>query len=118
MRRSVSVLALGSLLLAQSYRPGPQVLTFFSEVDDTDQPYALYLPQDYDQNRKYPLVMSLHGANSNHRLNLRRVFGKGNLAGETDAEATRYFPRLPAVDYIVASPLARGTMGYQGVAEK
>lgn len=116
---------LGSLLLAgvraaagQAPPSGPQVLTFFSEVDDTDQPYALYLPPDFDSARRYPLVISLHGAGSNHRLNLRRVFGRSNQPGETDVEASRSFPEWRDVDYIVASPFARGTMGYQGIAEK
>jgi poly(3-hydroxybutyrate) depolymerase len=103
---------------AQTLKPGPQVLTFFSEVDDTDQPYAIYLPKDFNPRKKYPLVISLHGAGSNHRLNLRRVFGKSNQGEENDVEATRYFPAWEDVGFIVASPLARGTMGYQGVAEK
>jgi poly(3-hydroxybutyrate) depolymerase len=103
---------------AQKLSPGPQVLTFFSDADDTEQPYGLYLPKNYDENKKYPLVVMLHGAGSNHRLSLRRVFGKSNANGETDVEATRYFPEWKDVDYIVASPYARGTMGYQGVAEK
>lgn len=119
MRR---LLALAALVLwispAQIDSPGPQVSTFLSDVDDSDQPYGLYLPANFDRARKYPLVISLHGAGSNHRLNLRRVFGQGNRMGETDAEATRRFPALRNVDYIVASPLARGTMGYQGVAER
>src|SRR5687768_17934564 len=59
----------------------------------------------------------LHGGGSNHRLNLRRVFGKGNLPGETDADASRVFPPLPDVDFLVASPFARGSMGYHGIAE-
>jgi hypothetical protein len=63
-------------------------------------------------------VISLHGAGSNHRLNLRRVFGQGNRPGESDVGVTRYFPALPEVPMIVASPLARGTMGYQTVAEQ
>jgi pimeloyl-ACP methyl ester carboxylesterase len=112
------VFLLAGLLGGQAYAPGPQVLTFFSEVDDSDQPYGLYLPRDFDSSKKYPLVISLHGAYSNHRLNLRRVFGKGNRPGETDGEASRYFPSLPGVNYIVATPFARGTMGYQGIAEK
>lgn len=103
---------------AQQFKPGPQVLTFLSDIDDTDQPYALYLPKDFSPAKKYPLVISLHGADSNHRLNLRRVFGRGNASGEQDAQASRYFPALRDVDYIVASPLARGTMGYQGIPEK
>ena len=102
----------------QMLEPGPQVLTFFSEVDDTDQPYALYLPEHFDASKEYPLVISLHGAGSNHRLNLRRVFGKSNAPGENDVEASRYFPEWENENYIVASPYARGTMGYQGVAEE
>jgi hypothetical protein len=60
----------------------------------------------------------LHGAGSNHRLALRRVFGKSNQQGETDVEATRYFPKWQNIDFIVASPYARGTVGYQGIPEK
>ena len=104
--------------LAQTYAPGPQVVTFWSNVDDSDQPYGLYLPKNFDPAKQYPLVISLHGAFSNHRLNLRRVFGEGNRLHESDAEASRYFPRLKDVEFIVASPFARGTMGYQGMAEK
>lgn len=123
-KRLTFFLLVGGLLLipctvsGQAIAPGPQVLTFFSDVDDTDQPYAIYLPPNFDTSREYPLVISLHGAGSNHRLNLRRVFGKSNVPDENDLEASRYFPEWDDVDYIVASPFARGTMGYQGVAEK
>ena len=114
---------------AQKLKPGPQDLSFFSKVDETDQPYAVYIPKNYDESRKYPLVIFLHGAMSNHRLGLRRAFGEGNIAGtdfilpnrvvtETDLEATRYWPDLKDVDYIVAAPYARGTAGYQGIPEQ
>jgi poly(3-hydroxybutyrate) depolymerase len=105
-------------LSAQKLSSGPQVLTFFSDADDTEQPYGLYLPKNYDPNKKYPLVMMLHGAGSNHRLALRRVFGKSNAEGETDVEASREFPQWDDVDFIVASPYARGTAGYQGIPEE
>src|SRR5690349_6792619 len=103
---------------AQTLPAGPQVLTFFSDADDTGQPYGLYLPKNYDATKKYPLIVMLHGAGSNHRLALRRVFGKSSTQGENDVEATRYFPEWKDVDYIVASPYARGTAGYQGIPEK
>jgi len=114
---------------AQRLKPGPQDLSFFSTVDETDQPYAVYIPKNFDESRKYPLVVFLHGAWSNHRLGMRRVFGKGNIAGtefttpnrvvvETDLEATRYWPELKDVNYIVAAPYARGTAGYQGIPEQ
>ena len=117
MRRLAFVSA-AVVLTAQTWQPGPQVATFLSPIDDSDQPYALYVPRDYTASKRWPLVVSLHGAGSNHRLNLRRVFGRGNRPGEPDLRASRYFPALAEVDMIVASPLARGTMGYQGVAEQ
>lgn len=107
-----------SLAMSQTLPSGPQVTTFYSDIDDSEQPYGLYLPRNYDAKKKYPFVMMLHGAGSNHRLELRRVFGKSNAQGETDVEASRVFPEWKDVEYIVAVPFARGTMGYQGVAEK
>lgn len=111
-------LAMYSNSFSQILPSGPQVVTFFSDFDDTEQPYGLYIPKNFDSKKKYPLVIMLHGAGSNHRLSLRRVFGKSNAPGETDVEASRVFPEWNDVEYIVASPFARGTMGYQGVAEK
>jgi len=132
-----TVLSLTALLLTsslsigfgQQLKPGPQDLSFFSSVDETDQPYAVYLPASFDSSKRYPLVVFLHGAMSNHRLGLRRAFGQGNIQGadfatpgfvpvETDLEATRYFPHLKQVDFIVAAPFARGTAGYQGIPER
>lgn len=117
---AAAMLLLAAVPAARSQKlpSGPQVLTFFSDVDDTEQPYGLYLPKNFNPAKKYPLVVMLHGASSNHRLALRRVFGFSNKPGETDVEATRYFPEWKDVDFIVASTLARGTMGYQGIAEK
>ena len=93
------LLPLALALLAQSDSPGPRVLTFRSNVDDSDQPYALYLPQSFNPARKYPLVIGLHEEDSNHVVNLKRLVPR-------DA------------DFIVACPYARGVMGYQGLAEK
>jgi poly(3-hydroxybutyrate) depolymerase len=115
---SLSLIITSFGAMSQTLPAGPQVSTFHSDVDDTEQPYGLYIPKNYDAKKKYPLVMMLHGAGSNHRLELRRVFGKSNAPGETDVEASRVFPEWKDVDYLVAVPYARGTMGYQGVAEK
>ncbi|MBV8819420.1 MAG: hypothetical protein JO022_13765, partial [Acidobacteriaceae bacterium] len=115
LRPAWLVLMLAGAGYAQSYQPGPQVLTFFSNIDASDQPYALYVPAKIESGRKYPLVISLHAENSNHRLDLPRVFGRGNPAGGAEVDAAGGFPKLPDAGYIVVSPLARGTMGYQGI---
>lgn len=111
-------LALQWKMEAQTLPPGPQVLTFFSDLDDSEQPYSIYIPPGYDVSKQYPLVVMLHGAGSNHRLALRRVFGKSNLPGENDVEASRYFPPWKDIEMIVVAPFARGTAGYQGIVEK
>ena len=83
----------------------------------TDIYGVIFRPTNFDPAKKYPLVISLHGASSNHRLNLRRVFGFSNKPGETDVEATRYFPQWKDIGYIVASPLARTirSQGFQSI---
>lgn len=117
-RKLIYAILLIFTLQAAAQRTGPQVVTFFSDADDTEQPYGLYVPRNFNPSKTYPLVIMLHGAGSNHRLALRRVFGKSNQNGENDVEATRYFPEWADVDFIVASPYARGTAGYQGIPEK
>ncbi|RLE94858.1 MAG: hypothetical protein DRN04_02085 [Thermoprotei archaeon] len=35
--------------------------TYLSEVDKSVQPYGVYLPESYSSERKYPLIIGLHG---------------------------------------------------------
>jgi len=109
-----------SVLSAQSSstRTGAQALAFRSTVDDSEQPYALYVPPDFDPAKKYPLVISLHSEDSTQRLNLRQLFGISARYGEADPPDMRYFPVSRPVDFLAACPSARGAMGYQGIAEQ
>jgi predicted peptidase len=100
-------------LLAQ-----PVAVTYRSPVDNSEQPYALYLPKNLDRARKYPLVIGLHEEDSNHVMTLKHLFAVPPRFGETGLQAMATFPPLKDVDYIVACPFARGTMGYQGIAEQ
>jgi poly(3-hydroxybutyrate) depolymerase len=99
---------------------GEMVKAYRADWDGTLQPYALYVPRGYDPRgnpkKRWPLIVALHGAYSDHKHNLRRVFGLDNRAGETDAEASRNQLPLPDVPAFVVSPLGRGElMGYDGL---
>jgi pimeloyl-ACP methyl ester carboxylesterase len=102
-----------AVMLAQ-----PAAVTYRSPVDNSDQPYALYVPKSLDRARRYPLVIGLHEEDSNHAVCLRHVFGVIGRAGESGLQSLTTFPAFPNIDYIVACPFARGTMGYQGIAEQ
>ncbi len=106
---------------ADPYRgvTGVVVKAYRDDFDQTLQPYAVYLPRGEPPAGGWPLLVSLHGAYSNHRLNLRRVFGKSNRPGESDEEATRNELPLPDAPMIVVSAFGRGEfMGFQGLGER
>jgi poly(3-hydroxybutyrate) depolymerase len=98
---------------------GALVKAYRADWDQSLQPYALYVPRDYDPKRQWPLVVALHGAGSNHRHMLRRVFGLDNLPGESDEEASRNEVTFPDVPAFVVAPYGRGeVMGYDGLGEQ
>ncbi|HVR01182.1 MAG TPA: prolyl oligopeptidase family serine peptidase [Polyangia bacterium] len=101
------------------YARGAMVKAYRSEWDGTLQPYALYVPRAYDARRAWPLVVALHGAGSNHRHMLRRVFGLDNRPGENDEEASRNELPFPDVPALVVAPFGRGeVMGWDGLGEE
>ena len=107
------LLALTAALHAQT---GPNVLTVVSSIDGSRQPYAIYIPRSFEPPKEYGLLVSLHSEDTNHRQNLAQVLGivgRGTVPG-----AGNGFPPLADRELIVACPLARGTMGYQGIAEQ
>jgi poly(3-hydroxybutyrate) depolymerase len=118
LRIAFAALLFGPAALMAQFTPGPQLATFHSAIDNSDQPYALYLPKQFDPARKYPLVVSLHAEETNHSVNLVQLFGVLAVPAEIGLAVGRGFPRFRDVDFIVACPFARGTMGYQGIAER
>ena len=116
-RRSVLAGFAAALARGQTIATGPQVVSFHSEIDNSDQPYALYVPRAYTPDRSWPVIIGLHGEGSSYRVNLLRIFGRGLQFGESDMASGRRFPLLADVDFLVACPMARGDMGYQGIPE-
>ena len=106
-RRTHSLLLLAVIPLGLSAQPAQP--TFTSSIDGTEQPYAIYLPRTFNTSQTYPLLVSLHTEDSNARLNLRQVLGPMDRLGRPEHADDRF---------IVACPQARGSMGYQGIAEQ
>lgn len=95
-----------------------------SEADGTLQPYGVRIPKaalDPEGRLRptpLPLLVDLHGAWANHRLDMRRVFGRSNRPGESDHEASRNALPLPETDMLVATVYGRGELfGYDGLGE-
>src|ERR1017187_2119308 len=90
---------LACALAAASMAGGQTVVTYRSTVDQSEQPYALYVPKSYDPARRYPVVVSLHEEESNHVVNLKRVLGIPARYGETGLQALTTLAVPRAVDY-------------------
>ena len=87
------------LLLASHALPAPplergkvSVCYYHCDLDDTDQPYSLWLPKDYAPEKKWPLVIQLHGLGGGHHI--------GGVAREIE-------------DCVVAAPDGRGNTDYK-----
>ena len=85
-------------------------LGYRSPVDDTDQPFCLYLPDDYDASRQWPLMVRLHGAWSDIDEAQWTI-----QTYEWDREFVRYAPRGSFVDLY---PWGRGNVWYRDAGER
>lgn len=82
-------------------------LTYLSIVDGTRQPYRIYLPDGYDSNRSYPLVIALHGTTGDEGV----FFDDPRYqAGAIKAAADRH-------QMLVVCPYGRGAREFRGMGE-
>ncbi len=104
----------------QAAATGYQLLDLVSPIDDSRQPFALWVPKGYTARRSWPLLVTLHGSDADHRmipeecLRIPRVgfdermlllspFGRGDVdwrwMGETDLwEAVRHIRETYRID--------------------
>lgn len=87
--------------------PADLALTYRSTVDDTDQPYRLYLPDGYDGGTAMPLLVVLHGTSGNQDTYFDNpAYGEGVYRRLADRHGV-----------IVVSPYGRGVTEYHGIGE-
>ncbi|MFH0736696.1 MAG: prolyl oligopeptidase family serine peptidase [bacterium] len=70
-------------------KTGFSLKAYLSKIDTTLQPYTVYLPNDFDKNKIYPLMVFLHGSASD----------EGNIRG---------FLSIIPDGFIAVGPLGRG----------
>lgn len=91
---------------------GDRLLAYRSDVDQTLQPFRLFVPRPYDASRKYPLIVTLHGASGNESTQFDAY--RDARTGESVA-----LQLAQQRGYILASPNGRGPFGgYRGNSEK
>ena len=72
------------------------LIGYHSDLDDSDQPYSLFIPKEYDGGSAYPLVILLHGQGMFNPLQCNAS---------------------PIGQMVVAAPQGRGGMDYMYVGE-
>ncbi len=99
-------LAFSAAVVSQAADAGQDLhLTFRSTVDDTEQPYRLYVPSAYDGKTLRPLVVALHGTGGTEATMFEK-YGEGRIKTVAEKHGV-----------LVVSPLARGATEFRGIGE-
>ncbi len=83
------------------------LFAFLSSQDRSLQFYKLSIPEGFDPNKDYPLIIDLHGSGSPYTMDF---FKSMFIAGKPSQDKSN-------IEAIVASPWGRGNNRYMGMAE-
>jgi len=84
---------------------------YVSEMDNSIQRYAVYVPNECDGSRPFPLIIALHGAGGDHWAGMKMVMGSSALVIGAKEANSRFFPSNPPPDFIIACPNGHGYLG-------
>lgn len=82
------------------YLTGYRQMAYRSDIDNSIQPYSLYLPESYSPDKKYSLAVMLHGYSEN------------------DYDFGIKLASLLPEDFIIVSVFGRGDLYYQSAGEQ
>lgn len=82
---------------------GYQILSYVSPLDDSEQPFCLWVPTSYSSRKQYPIIVGLHGMDGDHRMIPEGCFEMH----------TRGFSE----EVIFLSVFGRGDIGFEGPGE-
>jgi len=83
------------------------LISFMASSDRTLQFYRLTLPQNWDKNKEYPLIVNLHGTGSPYPLDF---FSEMFKSSQNEILKDN-------VNALIVAPWGRGNFRYKGVAE-
>jgi pimeloyl-ACP methyl ester carboxylesterase len=86
-----------------SLRTGYFTASYVSAIDDSEQPFALWVPRSYSARRRYPLLVALHGMDADHRMIPEQCF--------------RIPERGFREDVLLLSPFGRGDLMFRWMGE-
>ena len=104
----------GDTRRASNPPPGQDLrFTYRSEIDDTEQPYAVYVPSGYDAGSPWPLVVNLHGTSAG---------ASPEFVGQTSEHYTAdenasFVWAAERHGAILATPHGRGITEFRGMGE-
>jgi len=88
---------------------GPMTTRYYrSKLDGSVQPYGIWLPKDYSREKKYPLVIQLHGTNFKEVLSGSRQKYRGMPGPQWI---------YPDLEIVCVQPTGLPTTFYQGMGE-
>lgn len=82
-------------------------LSYTSAIDGTEQPYRVYVPAGYSEQRPIPVVFVLHGTGGNHNSFFDDPSYVAAKAGEVAEK----------LGVLLVSPMGRGVTEYRGIGE-
>lgn len=90
-----------------------------SSVDGSLQPYVLYVPPGWkeEDDKKFAIVIALHGLNSGPMKALKTVLGIAMREGETKRQMERSPAPAQRVPMFVLAPFGFGNSGYRTFGE-
>ena len=81
-----------------SFPTGYFTARYVSSIDDSEQPFALWVPRSHSRRRQYPLIVALHGSDADHRMipeECFRMHERGfpvcEAVGDARAKVARHF---------------------------
>jgi predicted esterase len=98
-------------------RTGPMRRAYRSPADGRFSEFALYVPPDFDPQRKYPLIVALHGMNGRPMEMLMWLFGHDDPSRDGYWEDRHPRRDLDKLDAIVVAPDGHFNTMYRDLGE-